>query len=510
MPVRLVLNGIELLGQTALSTVWWIAKRAWKLMRGRREVGTLGREEFSDDKALKASGRLAPLGMWAMCTTSLKRVHCDREASLITIGQKGLGKTQSMIAMVRGIQDIEPVTIKVNGAEVKKQILPDLLVYDPKTGVLNATRKELEKTHTIFVIDIRDPDKSEMWCDPLSILDPTDGFDYDRQLDALARLISPEAMHGKHDHFDSYPRIMIAGTIKHCLSQKRYSLAQCVERLIVSKAEREKLFKEMEHSTDPIIRGAVEAFNSAGDREKGSFITTNFEKMKFWLRPSVRRITEGSGKWTVDDLKKIDWTWEKIFDNPKPIAIFIIGGLGTEEGSLVRLLVGNAINSARRRFNKTDSTPLKKPLWVLIDECKTLGHCDAIMHINRELREAGVNVAMWWLTYEDGKKTYPDWETLLSGCDKIVYGNSGDLEWYGKIEKELGKTTVQTRSESESDRSKGKGRHEASRNLMDAAELARLPFEECVGIFRSKDGVVKVRGRKPFSIDHKNKKVIFH
>jgi len=442
--------------------------------------------------------------MLAMCTTSLKRVYCDREASLITIGQKGLGKTQSMIALVKALANMPARTIDVHGAKVEKQILPDLVIYDPKTGVLKATRKELQNLgYRIYTLDIREPAKSDLLYDPLSILDPLDTYDYDRQLDALARLISPQAMHGRNDHFDSYPRIMIAGVIKHCLIAKKVGLAECVERLIVSKTERDKLFKEMGNSRDPIIQGAVEAFESAGDREKGSFITTNFEKMKFWLRPSVKYITQGG----PGDLAKINWTWEKVFDDPDPVAVFIVGGLGTDEGSLVRLIVGNAINSARRRFNKSEE-PLKKPLWLLIDECKTLGYCDAVMNINRELREAGVNLGMWWLSYEDGKKTYPDWITLLSGCDKIIYGNSGDLEWYGHIEKELGKTTVQTKSESESAYSKGKGRHEASRNLKDASELAELPFEDCIGIFRSKKGVLKVHGRKPFFI--KNNQVGFY
>lgn len=88
-------------------------------------------------------------------------------------------------------------------------------------------------------------------------------------------------------------------------------------------------------------------------------------------------------------------------------------------------------------------------------------------------------------------------DLTLSGTDSA---DSNDIKWYEFIEKLLGKTTIQTRSESESDRSKGKGKHEAARSLMSAPELAGLKFEECVGLFRSRKGRIKVRGPKPFYI----------
>jgi hypothetical protein len=56
-----------------------------------------------------------------------------------------------------------------------------------------------------------------------------------------------------------------------------------------------------------------------------------------------------------------------------PVAVFIRSGLGNEDfgGPLVHLVVGNAINTARRLWNQTGK-PLPKGLWLFVDEAVSM------------------------------------------------------------------------------------------------------------------------------------------
>lgn len=482
--------------------VWKGGRWVWQRLRGNNgPKSALASSEFADDKKLKASGRLQPGGWLTSVTEKGKRVYTDPEASLLLVAQKGLGKTLLVIANILALKDRPMVREKVSvqGVEhvVERQLLPDLLVYDPKQGAYNATREELERMgYRVSLINIAQPDKSQARYNPLSILRPQDTYDIDRQITALTLLLCPDGeSHFKNPHFDEYPRIMLAGIIKYMVRVKPSGLtmAECVNVLLSEKA-RENTFKLMEQMNDVLINGAVEVWNAVGAKERGSFISTNFRKLNIWLRPSVMRITSAM----PDEAASINWTWETMFDDVEgPSAVFIIGGLGTGEGDLIRLIMGNLINSAKRRFNETGQ-PLRRPLQIIVDEPDTLGTCHAVMHINRELREAGVTLMMCWLSMADIKKHYSEWKTLVAGCDWLVYGDSKDTEWYDEVVKVLGKTVRFSEGSSESDTASSRSRHETLRNLMNQDELAEMPFEDCVAIMRSRKGMIKVRGRKPY------------
>lgn len=398
------------------------------------------------------------------------------------IAQKGLGKSLTFAAHILDV--------------AKREELPDIFLYDPKRGTINTVRKELEANgYWVGVLDISNPDASELRFDPMTMLDVTRVYDIDRQIDGLVDLLCPlSTSHSRNEHFEEYPRIMLAGVIKFKLLTGKATLRDCVLTLIDDR-ERDrafKLMKQMRH--EPLIAGAVSVWDSVGDKEKGSFISSNFRKLKVWLRPSVDRMTRAN----VGEETSISWTWEKAFRDKRPLCVCIITGLSTEDGELARLFIGCLVIAARQYFDQYG--PLPKGLQIIIDEAKTLGVCSPLVEVNRTLREARVILLMCWLSLHDMKSVYSDYTTLLGGCDVIAFGNSGDTEFYEYVSKRLGQTTVMTRSKSENETSEGKGEHEHQRPLILQSDIGMLPFEEFVASLRSKNGLLNVKGKKPFII----------
>lgn len=498
----LLLGLFAFLVRHSLRWAWKGVKALYRFIRKRRERPTHGDAHWASDKELKKSGRLQAHGFLACVTKSGKRVYTDLEANLLLIADRGMGKTLLIIAMLKALKHREPQPVAVQTPKgivrTTRVKLPDIIISDPKLTAYNSTKADLEaQGYKVFILDLVNPGKIKY--DPLSILNLKNEVDLVRQLDNIAKLLSPTAKYGKHDHFDNFPRIMIRGVLKHLLQTrpKLATLSYCVDQLLIDNKRRTELFKEMSKvQGDPLIKGAVDAFESAGDRERGSFITTNFEKLNYWLRPTVKAVTVVGHN--QDGTIKRGWSFDDMFKASDPIAVFIRAGLGSEEGPLVRLIMGNAINTARRMFNQ--SGPLPKGLWVIVDEAITLGHCDAIAQVNRELREAGVNLMMCWLSYDDLKQTYPEHQSILRGCDWLIYGGSTEVEWGKRVSEVVGKTTAMSKSENESNYSKGKGAHEQGVYLLNQDEPGDLHFDDCIAILRSRKGVMKIRGKKPFVV----------
>lgn len=495
----LLLGLCAFLLRLSLRWAWKLVKWCYRYVRKRRERPTHGDAHWASDKELKKAGRFRNLGFMVGLTKSGKRVFTDLEASLIVIGQKRTGKTSTIIAAIKALKDRAPQSVRVQTPKGDVSLMkvkhPDIILPDPKLSAYNATKDDLEELgYKVMILDFVEP---VLQHDPFSIFNPNDEIDLVRQIKLMGPSLAPNAKQGAHEHFDNYPRNMLLGIIKYFFKRKpnETTLTNCVLHLI-DKRLRSKLFPEMakEHG-DILITGAVDAYESAGDREKGSFITTNFDKLNYWVQPTVKKVTELPRK--PDGSINHGWSWDDMFKAQQPIAVFIRPGLGTDEGPLVRLFLANAVNSARRMFNVT-GRPLPKGLWVIVDEAMTLGHCDALVQVNRELGEAGVNLMMCWLSYDDLCKTYPEHESLMAGCDWLVFGGAMETKWAEKVSRELGKTTAMSKSESESNYSKGKGVHEQQVNLMNADEVAGRRFEECIALLRSDEGVMKVLGSKGF------------
>lgn len=486
--------------------VYRALKWCWDKIRGvtRNDV-SLGDAHFADENELKKSGRFEPEG-WLVCKTGKgSLVFGDKQASLIVLAQKGLGKTLLVIANIYALRLRKPqkriAEVQGNKVEILQRVLPNRIIYDPKGTVLAATESVLHELGVkVFLIDMTDPDHTPMRFPAFCNIRMSDIYDVDRQIEGIAQLLCPAATTNKsNEHFENYPWIMMAGIIKYMMkaSGGTCTLYDCVSTL-VDPEKRDKTFKLMKTmSSDLLVKGAVDVWESVGDKEKGSFISTNFRKLRVWLRASTVRITSAM----PGEEASINWNWENVIDSEEPVFIFIKSGLGTDEGEVVRLIMGSCIMAVMRRWNQTGK-PLTRPFDLIIDEPKSLGFCHAVMLVNRELREAGMTLFMPWLSFADLKDAYPypHYETLLSGSDLIVFGNSNDMDGYSMFKKALGKTRYMSKGESESDAGTSKSQHETEIDLMSESKLASMPFDKCAAVMRSNKGLVRVYEDKPFKL----------
>jgi len=491
---------------TIIRVKWKFAKWVYKLVKGRKELTTHGDANWAAVKELRANGHLDALGWfcasllrqgrfwrWMPVAWRRMRVFTHRDASLLLIAPKGRGKSQSIIAAIR--------------EQASRTVQPDLVIGDPAGDIEAGTRETLRQAgYSIIRIDLIKPPTGQTY-DVLNILRPLSLFDFDRDVDQLCQLILPDDVNTRESHFQEFSRILLAGTITYMLNKRpnETTLYRVVEVLTTDAKERRLMFDDMKKDGSSLVRQAVNAYEEAGDREKGSFSTTMTRKLKVWLRESVKHVTQTSKMLPNGDIDR-GWTWEDVYESEFPVVVYIKTGLGTDEGAVARLIMGNAVNTRRRMWNHigNEGKPFPKPLRVIADEARTIGNCNAFMDANNELRKAGVSTLLSYISLRDVRNIFPEADTLIAGSDIVVFGGSNEMAFYEEVSKILGDKTIESGSKSESAHGNSKGASEQAIRLGKSDQLRRLRYEECVVVL----DILALRALKPFS--RKTNSVEYH
>lgn len=442
---------------------------------------THGDADFAQRKALKGLGHFSPRG-WLVGVTDSKPLFTLSESCAIGMAPRRTGKSQTAIAQLKEI--------------AARPAKDDVIVGDAAGDLLVATRSDFERAgYDVRVLNFVDPTQSDTY-DPLGVLRPYMVYAFDREIEQLCHLLMPDDPNTREAHFQEFARILLSGTIAFLMQERpeEATLFRAVELLTTDVKARNDMFTDMRRSADPIVRQSVSAFDEAGDKERGSFSTTMTRKLKVWLRRSVKSITQ-TGE--IDDAGNLvrGWTWEQVFRGDKPTAVFIRTGLGTDEGSAARLILGNAINTRRYMWNEDLRAPARD-LRILIDEAVTIGNCQAIVDATNELGKAGVRVMLWFLSMRDVFQTYPNAKTLMNNSDLLVFGGGKEMDYYEDVSRMIGEKTIDNKGRSESSHGASQSSSEQARRVSKADELRRMPFNEMVAVM----GSVAVHCRKPFSI----------
>lgn len=134
------------------------------------------------------------------------------------------------------------------------------------------------------------------------------------------------------EHFLENARAVLEGVIVYEMEKERRSIASVCEFLLTNKKPRTDVFGKMRGHRNLLVKSAVDAFEAAGDRERGSMDTTLSRKLRPWLSATLGHIT------TTDDGLDFD----EMFLDTRPHAVFIrTGGADKEHsGSFIRLVMG--------------------------------------------------------------------------------------------------------------------------------------------------------------------------
>jgi type IV secretory pathway TraG/TraD family ATPase VirD4 len=458
---------------------WWFCTTVWHGILGQGKADEPhGNAAWATVPELKAGHNLEP-GGFLVGKLNGKEIYTHPEKSLIMYGSPGVGKSVMMEANLR----------RADGW--------DCIVYDPAASLYDRTREALEaRGYTVLLLDLNKPEAGIDY-DPLTFFNASTPLFVNRDYEAFGQLVCPADTRSQvGEHFSTISQRLMTGAIRHLQTTEpaRVSLDYAAGKLCRNAQQCRLMFDEMAKRSDPIVQMAVNAFSQAGDREKGSFATTMFTKMEIWADPSLAMVMG----------KKSGFTFEQMFAYDKPVALFIQGGMGVERicGSYARLVIGNAINTVLRGWNRGQGK-LPKGLKVFVDEAKQIGRCDALLTVQRELRKAGVRLFMSYVDKADMEQAFDkDANLLANTCDLIIPSGVRDTKLLNQVVELVGKQTSQTRSVSNNSSGESENVSQFGRNLISVDELRRLPNDELVVML----GNLSTRVKKPWTIDKKGLK----
>lgn len=389
------------------------------------------------------------------------------------VGQRGAGKSLTMGATLHRCSD------------------DTLFVFDPPAQLFASHSESLRKRgYRVHQIDLGNPFAGIAF-DPMVMLDGSSRYTFERDVDTIARLVVGEAEGNDESagqHFAEMSINLIAGTIAHLWlhDRERCTMAEVANILSVGGAAQRRIaFERMAaDASNSSIRAAVNAFEEAGDRERGSFATTLMRKLKPWTQAVALDLCRRDAGWTFDDL----------FVAPEPTALFITGGVGAREATspLTRTMIGQAAATLSRLYNETRK-PLARPVKFLLDEADNLGACTPLVNVVTELRKQRVTAFLAVQSLEQLKRNYrSQYQTLLHNCDLIVCGGMKSPKEYAEISQLIGTRTVHPITKSKA----GISTSEAPRPLISVDELFALPKDEHVAVLNG----MAVKLKKPYTI----------
>jgi type IV secretory pathway TraG/TraD family ATPase VirD4 len=447
----------------------------FQLFSGHKDSPVHGDAAWAPRSTLKDAGHFQEAG-WLVGLLDSKRIYTKKNASVLCIAPKGQGKTLTQIAAALNL--------------IGRSHKDDLVIFDPAGDIEPATRPAAETAgYKVLRLDLEDPRNGNPH-NVMSFLRPHDVYGFEKDLAKFSELVLPDDAKMRDEHWVNMGRKLLIGTIVGMLERdsEMPKLDEVVDLLITDARQRRLAFEMFSKCSNPIVKAAVNAFEEAGDRERGSFSTTLARKLGLWQRLAVRAATQNDG-----------WTWEQVFDEPEPVVVYLKTGLGDDEGGVARLLLGNAINTRRRRWNEIVKTPgvkFPKGLRILCDETALLGHCQALLDANAELRKADTSTWLTFQTIADIRNIYARANTLVVNSDLMVFGGSNEMELNEQISKVIGDTTIESGSRSENSSGSSVGVSEQGRRLIKADQIRRLAFEDVLLVM----GGRAVKAKKAFKI----------
>lgn len=429
--------------------------------------------EWTTLRVLKQRGYTKPKGFLVGIKHGTP-VYAGSEANVLIAARRGAGKTQQFIAAIKSIQYMDK--------------RPDLIINDPAGDIFTGTSETLKALgYKATIIDMGNPVQKY---DPLSYLIPALKYEFEADCKDIARLLVEDEPNSRQPHFYEFNQMLAKEAVAWAVKYDKTTLYNAIEATFDDK-RRAKLIKRAELGKLENEIKAILRFDKLTGPEGNSMRTTAIRKLEPWTTQIIKEIT--------DNGPDRGWTFDQLYNDKEPWAVFIKTGLRSDAGHFPRLVIGNAINHVKRLWNHTGK-PLKKGLWLIVDEAHMLGNCAAVVDVNNELRKAGVNFMMSFVSLDLLKQTYPDWQTLVTGSEHVFMGGgSKDLDWMKLIKELAGKKKIQTKGESKSDHGESESKHDAFTDLAAMELLRGLDYEE--NIVMLADCVVRVK--KPLAFKMK-------
>jgi type IV secretion system protein VirD4 len=452
---------------------------------GKKEKGSYGDAAFAEEKKLAKLGHFENKGFLACVTRRGKPVFTHPERTALIIAPPGIGKSQHFIAHIHAVM------------ERPFERIPHFVIGDAMGELWRNTRDALEaKGVRCIRLDMRNPDEWTKY-DILSHLDSDwrKRFQYGEKLGALCELLVPKDADSRNSHFVDFPRLLLKCVITVNVKYEGNSkpLGSLISELI-SPEKRAALIERAKVYEDEFITATLETMAKMDGKPEGiSMMSSSLRKLEGWHDEALRELTnygrDEEGFYTRG------WTFRDLFSADQPTAVFVVNGGSKAGADFARVAFGNAINALSDMYQDTSGPP-KRDVEFIIDEAGWLGYCEAVSSAYARYRKAGARLRLCFLSSDELKKTYPDWETIWAGSDTLAFGGTNDLFFLQKVSQLAGEYTVHSKSLSESDKGSSRGRSEHPRRLVKEDEIRAKDDGEVLVLLKN----MVVDGLKPWRI----------
>lgn len=433
-----------------------------------------GDAHWASAKEMKKAGLYSGEGI-IVGKVGKRFLRLPKTAHVLNLGRTGSGKTRGY--MVPNIRQLKHYS---------------MFVVDPKGGELVALTAEQRKRDgsVVRVINPLDGAKSDKF-NVLDFVKQADVYERGAAITLVSTLVIPTGRAGTvEEHFTTFAQKLISGLIAFRLSTEMGTVTLPeVLRDLTSRGEdfRKKLFRQMALvEDDPIVSAAVQAFNTASDKEKGSLGTTMANRCLPFLDAGVK-----------ETLSESTFHWSGVLAADTPTVVYLNFPIEMEKtyGPYVRLMVGVCVAEIQRRVRKNGGKPLKRPFSVMVDEAAAMGYCESVERGVTYLRGANAQISLAFQSPSQMNAIYKDAQTLQNSCEAwLISGGERNKSIRDELSEIIGDTTIKTASKSKGNYGDSEAESEAPRRLLKPSELRLIPDEEQVVIYKS----LNIRCKKPF------------
>ncbi len=374
-----------------------------------------------------------------------------QESHVFVLAPTGMGKTSRIIL---------PALLREFGSR-------SLFINDTKGELVELALNHLSQYHRCFVFAPTEPRKSHHY-NPLAHVYSMD------DAEALATCLIDNTGTSREAFWNSAPKLLVASTVLHLRAAEPHApFSRLIDILCGSRLQDiEAMFRSSPSSIAKDVATAFFENLKKNDRLEGSILVEMATRFFRFKNPSLREVTRSN-----------DLNFTRMVDEPTALFLSIPEDEAERLEPLSACFIMQMMNSMVRRATRSPGGRLPRDFVFYLDEFCNAGLIPKFTRYISTVRSRGIAFILAVQDFGQLRNIYGEngRETILANCmTQIVFPGCGLQETRYYSEK-LGKTTVQTVSQSErgnadwlspAERTYTQG--ETHRDLMTADELRTM------------------------------------
>ncbi len=342
-----------------------------------------------------------------------------QESHVFLLAPTGVGKTSRIIV---------PSLLREFGSR-------SLFINDTKGELVELTIGHLAQYHRCMVFAPTEPQKSHHY-NPLAHVYNMD------DAEALATCLIDNTGTSREEFWNSAPKLLVASTVLHLrAAEPNAPFSRLIDILCSMKLEdMEAMFQNSPSSIAKKVATAFFRNLQKNERLAGSIMVEMSTRFFRFMNPTLQEVTNSN-----------DLNFTQMVDEPTALFLSIPEDEAPRLEPLSACFIMQMMNSMVRRATHSPSRRLPRDFAFYMDEFCNAGIIPNFTKYISTVRSRGIAFILAVQDFGQLRATYGEngWKTVLANCTtEIVFPGCG-LEETKYYSEKLGKTTVQTVSQSE-------------------------------------------------------------